>query len=317
MRATPVFKSWLMSTCAVALAQAVLATPGHAQDFTKEPAQEPTAIEVPWAQRIQDAINFGPFKFNTGVTVSEVYSDNIFVNRNNKQQDTYTVFAPYLDADVDAGQHTLKLRGGAEIGRYNRFASEDYEDFYLGADGRYRFGATTSLIGGAEYRWEHEPRESPDAVNGAEPTKYRYGDYYAGLVHRSDNIIGRVGATMTTYDFDNTPVTGGGAINNQDRNRKEYEVGSRVGYRFSPSYEAFVQGYWDARRYDSSVDDFGYNRDSKGYRAAARTCRANPPAPAPRRATSSATWFSSCAMKTACRSSTRTAMSSRSTPTAI
>lgn len=265
MRTSPVFKSWLMGTCAMALAQAVLATGAQAQDFTKEPAKEPTAIETPWAEQIQDAINFGPFKFNAGVTASEVYSDNIFVTRNNKQQDTYTVFAPYINANVDVGEHTLKLRSGAEIGRFNRFTSENYEDFYIGADGRYRFGANTSLIGGAEYRWEHEPRESPDAIgNAAEPTKYRYGDYYAGIVHRSENVIGRLGATMTTYDFDDTSVSGGGTINNQNRDRKQYEVGSRVGYRFSPAYEAFVQGYWDGRYYDQSAA----NRDSKGYRAA-------------------------------------------------
>lgn len=267
MQKTSVLKSWLMGSCAIALAQAALGVSARSEEFVKTPDPEPTEIEAPWAQRIQDAINFGPVKFNAGVTVTEVFSDNIFVTRNNKQEDFYTVVSPDISAAVDVGAHDLNFRAGADLGYYNRFSSENYDDYYLGADGRLRLGATTSLFGGATYSWEHESRESPDAVNGSEPTQYRYGDYFAGIVHRSDNIIGRLGGTIETYDFDDTP-TGGAAINNDDRDRAEYEIGTRIGYRFTSAYEAFGQAYWDARRYDDAVDDFGFRRDSDGYRLA-------------------------------------------------
>ena len=258
----------LLGSCAISLAQFALGYAAQARDFIPTPAPEPTEIEAPWAQRIQDFINVGPFKFNADASVAEVYSDNIYSTRNDKKGDAITVFKPGMSAVVDVGQHELNFWANAELGRYNRFKSEDYNDYTIGTDGRYRFNASTSLLGGAEYDWTHEGRESPDAVNGTEPTKYQQGTYWLGLVHRSADFVARLGATVNDYSFDNVSNGVGGTINNKDRDRKQVEFGTRVGYRWTPNWEPFFQGYLDRRNYDSSVDDNGFNRDSKGYRIA-------------------------------------------------
>ena len=130
-----------------------------------------------------------------------------------------------------------------------------------------RLDEATSLFGGARYDWTHESRESPDAVNGINPTRYRAGDYYAGILRSFSDFVVRVGATADTYSYDNVLSTGG-LINNADRDRIQYEAGARVSYRWSPNWRPFVQAYWDSRNYDRSVDDFGYARSSTGYRAA-------------------------------------------------
>ena len=63
-------------------------------------------------------------------------------------------------------------------------------------------------------------------------------------------------------------LSSGGLINNEDRNRKQYEVGARLGYRVTNQVQPFVQGYWVSRDYVSTFDDFGFQRSSSGYRAA-------------------------------------------------
>ncbi len=44
----------------------------------------------------------------------------------------------------------------------------------------------------------------------------------------------------------------------------------RAGYALSAEYEPFVQYATDQRRYDQPINGTGFNRDSDGYRAAAR-----------------------------------------------
>lgn len=267
MKRAAKLQRYLMGSCAVALVQGIIHQSAMAEDFVKAPAEEPSTIEAPVAQQIQNFINFGPVKFNAGASLTERYSDNIFATRNNKVGDTTTIFSPNVTASVDAGQNELNFNVGSDIGRYNRFVSENYNDYNIGTSGKYRFSPSTSLIGGAEYAWTHEGRESPDAVNGVEPTTYRQGTYWVGVVNRSGPITARVGGTINTFNFDDVAGSGG-TINNRDRDRKQVEVGTRVGYQMNATWEPFVQAYLDRRDYDSPVDDFGYRRDSKGYRVA-------------------------------------------------
>ena len=64
-------------------------------------------------------------------------------------------------------------------------------------------------------------------------------------------------------------VTGSGAINiinNDDRDRWQYTGGVRLGYEVSPRIEPYLQLAVDNRRYDATLDDLGYQRDSNGRR---------------------------------------------------
>jgi len=257
-----------MGSCAIFLAHSYSSQAANAEEFIKTPGEEPTALEQPWGTKVQNFLNFGPVKFNADASLTGEYSDNIFVTRNNKVGDTAVIFKPSITASINAARHEFNMRTGAKIGRYNRFASENYNDYNVGADGKLRLGDTSSVIAGAEYDWTHEGRESPDAVDGLEPTKYQHGNYWLGLLHRSNKIVAKVGGTLNTYDFNNV-LSSTGIINNHDRDRKEIEAGGRFGYRINQKWEPFIQSYVDRRYYDSPIDDFGFDRDSKGYRLAA------------------------------------------------
>jgi hypothetical protein len=250
---------FLMSTAAIGIVGAA-----QAREEAPFPADEQTAEATSWVDEVRDFLSVGPFDVDVNVGVAEEFTDNVFVTTNNKQSDFVTVVEPEVNVSVDVGRHDLSVYAAAELARFADHDSEDYEDYKVGADGKLRFDGNTFLFGGAEYAWEHEGRESPDDVNGVDPTEYEEGFLFGGIAHRSDQFVFRFGGTAIDLDFDDVAAAGGGTINNDDRDRTMYEVGARVGYRLDPIYELFVQAAYDNRDYDAALDDFGFNRDSDG-----------------------------------------------------
>jgi hypothetical protein len=228
-------------------------------DASAGPAPAPAATD--------QKISFGPFTLDGGLTVSQGYTDNVYATRNDKIGDGIVVIVPELSLGLREGPLELELFGNAEIGRHWDETSEDYEDFDFGLDATYRITPQNVVFGGASFGRDHEERDSPDAVNGTEPTLYYNPQAYVGTINRFDRFSVRAGGTFERLDYKDVGALGG-TINNDDRDRNLYTAGARVGYMVSPGYEVFGQGLYDLRDYDSSRDDFGFDRDSDGFSAA-------------------------------------------------
>lgn len=133
-----------------------------------------------WAQGEQGAIPGEQRKdvsaptasVNAGLDVVAGHDDNVYAVRNREQDDGYLLLLPFIDGSLRSGEAELTLRGSGEVGRYADLTSEDYDDWRLGADGRATLMSGLSLVSGAEWRWDHESRASPEAVSGLAPTQY-------------------------------------------------------------------------------------------------------------------------------------------------
>lgn len=207
-------------------------------------------------------------RLDAGLEVAAGYDDNIYVTRNREQDDFYLIVRPSLKLRLGSGDTTLTIRGAGEIARYADLSSEDYEDWSLAGDARAALSKTVSLTAGAEWRWDHESRASPDAVSGIEPTRYQRGFGYLGLIGSNGNFTGRLAGTVTRHDFDDVPGAGI-TINNDDRDRLQGEIGGRGAVRLTSGTELFLQGAFDRRDYDLQTDDSGYRRNSEGLNIAA------------------------------------------------
>ena len=246
MRDFSVFKAILMLTVAVS------ALPLAAQDAEEAPTPDRREADSGPGSRV-----------NAGFDLSVGYDDNVYATRNRELDDFYLLARPFVRADLGAGDTRLTLRGEGEIGRYEELTSEDYDDWMVSADGRARLSGNLSLLGGAEWRWNHESRSSPEAVSGLEPTQYQRGFGYLGLLGTSGRFSGRIAGTATRYDFDDVATTGG-TINNDDRDRWQSELGARAGMSLRSGAELFMQGTYDRRDYDDRLDDSGFARNSDG-----------------------------------------------------
>jgi len=224
------------------------------------------------ASMAQEAANTPPAEYSVevdaGLTLAEEFTDNVFATSNYKKSDFITVFTPWVDLSVQARDYDLSFGANAEIGRYSKYSSENYNDYSLNADGRFRLNNGMFAFGGLDYAQEHEDRVSPDSENGLEPTKYNETSGYFGLGGRVNGNSFRLGVNLLGLDFDNTPAAGGTTIDNDDRDRKEAEIGGRIGVAQIANGEVFVQGIYDQVEYDEKTDGQGYQRSSKGGQAA-------------------------------------------------
>ena len=217
-------------------------------------------------------IRVGSFLAYPEISAAIMHDNNIYAERRNETSDYVTIFSPLITLESDWEKNYLQLDAGADIDRYNDFAQENVEDYWVGADGRIDVSGTTKLFGGARWIQDHEDRGGPDSPSplvAAEPTVYDQisADLGAALTFGPASI--RLGGTLDQYDYQDVPSVLGPEINMDDRDRDVHSLGARVSFTVSRTVDIFGQYATDIRDYDTTFDDNGYQRSSDGYRAAA------------------------------------------------
>ena len=189
-----------------------------------------------------------------------VYDDNIFKVADNEISDTIMIFQPSFSVDSDWVNHAVKLAVSAAFALHASNDDEDYEDYKVELGGRADITDRSALRPALTFQRGHEARDSPDDPGaGGAPSIFHRVDGELVWGYRSEIIVA---ATLLArrYDYDDN-----GAVNNDDRDRNEYEGKLRVGYEFQPGFVAFVEPSVNLRDYLDEVDDSGANRDSRGY----------------------------------------------------
>lgn len=217
-----------------------------------------------------------PFAWRPSVSLSPMHDDNIYALPSGEIADWVWVLSPTLGGESRWDRHRLRIDAGAELGRYAEYGSEDYDDWWINADGRFDLGAGSHLFGGVGASQEHEDRGSPDAVAptealsaiDAEPTVYRSLTAQGGIVHRFGKAQLRAGGTFERLDYDDVPSLAGTTIDNDDRDRRVLGLALRLSLPVGDRLEVFAQALGNQRRYAHTPDDYGYYRDSVGYRLA-------------------------------------------------
>ena len=214
-------------------------------------------------------IRVGSFLLYPAVTGKAEYDSNIFALDKNFSaiiDDFILVVAPEVVLESNWNRHQLNLWARAALGFYTDNSTEDYEDFDFGFDGRIDIRRDTDLTIDGRFQHLHEDRGSPDAGAGINPTEFDQITSNVVFYHAQNRFSIQLRSGITYYDFDDAaaapPVI---LINHDDRDRLEWLATGRAGYDISNSTRIFVIGYYDRRNYDHIVDDFGFNRDSRGY----------------------------------------------------
>lgn len=210
-------------------------------------------------------VRVGSFLFFPWVGAEEEFNSNIFATPDHETSDLISHVQPGFILDSDWSRHRLTLRANADLGFYADNHSEDFQDYRAGAAGRLDISGTGYLTGSADYRHLHEDRSSPDDVGGAEPTEFDDISLTAGYVQEFGRFRARLLGSFDALDFEDVPGAGGATIDNDGRDRYEAEGTLRVGYEIVPQYEAYVQGSYNTRDYQRSLDNDGFNRDSHGF----------------------------------------------------
>ncbi len=248
------------------LAAAALATLCSAARAAEPPVAEAAAPEAPSPG----------FVWRPQLALTPMYDDNIYALPADAIADWVWVVSPTLSAESQWDTHRLRFDAGAELGRYDEYTSEDYDDWWVNVDGRFDLAPGSNLFGGLGFSQEHEDRGSPDAVAPAEtlaaipgePTVYTALTAQGGVVHRLGDTQLRAGATFEQLDYDDVPSLAGSTIDSDYRDRRVLGLAFRLSRPLDERHDLFVQALWNQRRYDETPDAYGYYRDSDGYRLA-------------------------------------------------
>ena len=210
-------------------------------------------------------VRLGGFFLYPGLGLSERYNSNVFFTQSNPEGDFLTVMSPSLNLKSNWNRHQLNLFANVDVGRYASKSSEDYVDARAGFNGRIDVHHDANISGGFTFQRQHEDRSSPDQAGAAEPVTYSLYHPSVAATKRFNRFSARIGADLNIYRYDDAPATGGGTVNESDRNRREVEGSARLGYDVAPGYQTFVRGSVNDRSYSSTVDDNGFKRDSNGW----------------------------------------------------
>lgn len=210
-------------------------------------------------------IHVGTLIVNPNVDTGETLNSNIYATSFNEKSDFFTTITPTVGVRADWDRNALGALVSGEIVRYARYSSEDVSNFNSSVNGRLDILQGMYADANAGYEILHEPRGSPNAVNGKTPTEYHLATFTFGYV-KSNSIIGlKLDGSVNNYDYSNVATSAGTPIIETNRNRTEYEISGRVSYELAPQYEIFVRASGNKRDYDQKFDAGGFQRSSTGY----------------------------------------------------
>jgi len=218
-------------------------------------------------------IRMGSFLLFPQLGLDGSYDTNVFRTATGELSDYFFTIAPSFKLQSQWQRGMAELYGGVSDYQYAKYSQESLADWDVGADTRYDIvGAgnepgSTSLYANGAVAELHELLSSPNTV-GNQKSPNRYYNDHAELdgTTRPGRLGFSAGGIFDRFDYLQTPLNGGGFINNTDRSFDDYQGYVKSFYDFSPGYSGFVRGTYESRSFDQFLDRTGVHRSSNGYK---------------------------------------------------
>lgn len=192
------------------------------------------------------------------------FTDNLFSVETGKSADMAFVFKPSFELSSDWDNHSLKFSAKASQAKYIDNVEENALDYGFDISGRLDALGKSNLSASLILDKDHQDRGDPDddvaGVFESEITDFTTSTIKLGGLYNEDVILVKLDVKADRIDFDDS-----GNTNNDDRDRITVKTTARVGYEWVPGSTAFVEASYDLRHFDTSVDDEGFKRSSRGF----------------------------------------------------
>ncbi len=198
--------------------------------------------------------------------VDTEFTDNLFAEKADKSADISVVFKPSIEVTSDWDNHNLKFMATAEQAKYLDNIDENSLDYSFNLSGGLDALEKSNLNAGLSLIKSHQDRGDPDDITGGfeteitEITDSTTATVRLGGLYNEDVILVKLDIKADRIDFEDA-----GDTENDDRDRIEVKTTARLGYEWVPGSTAFVEASYDLRHFDTSVDDSGFKRSSRGF----------------------------------------------------
>ncbi len=190
-----------------------------------------------------------------------VFDDNVFRAPDNTESDGFLLVQPQLTLESNWANHFLQVAAGAEIDRYFEADTNDSTTYFGSLRGRYDIDLGSYVEAFVRGGKETELRSDPNAPPGTENVN-EFRLVTAVLTGRYQGAQGFAQLRLTANQID---YNDNGTIENDDRDRNEFELAGIVGYEFLPETRLLVEAGVNMRAYHLDRDVDGLDRDSSGY----------------------------------------------------
>jgi len=215
---------------------------------------------------------YNSYQIYPSISLASQYDDNILSNNGSSQSSLVWITSPQFFAISNWSRHQLGLGIQADIGRYNDFPSENYEDWEVSLEGTYELDSETRILNAGSVSRGHLERSNPNDANGLEPTKQLISRFSAEYQQTRGQFNFSLSTSVAHIDFDDVPAIRAGiplTINQDDRDRSNYKTSLRVGYRPYIDQEYYIQTNREIRSYENQQDIINLDRTSTGYQVTA------------------------------------------------
>tara|TARA_R110002110_G_scaffold54639_3_gene156675 strand:+ start:1268 stop:2527 length:1260 start_codon:yes stop_codon:yes gene_type:complete len=211
-------------------------------------------------------IRAGGFTVFPLASVAGKYDDNIYATDVNETDDFITQLSTAVEVNSNWSRHALNLNAGVSQYIYADNTDENRLDWNVGVNGQLDVTRNSQFRGAVGYQQAHEDRGDPSSpATASEPIKYTLLTGTASFDQKFNRLTARVSGGYSEYDYKDAVSTVGVVIDQDNRDRQQYEEALRLGYDVSPDTNVYVQGTLNQRNYDLTVPVVAVNRDSDGY----------------------------------------------------
>lgn len=198
----------------------------------------------------------GTFNLNASLDLAVTSTDNLFAAPDNAPSDVDDIIygvAPNVSLTSDWSRHAVAFDAGAVFRSHEDFSSEDADDHFVRATGRFDIGSDTALRGSVRSSHQVSPRTDPDSPFIGNPVEYDRMDTGVGITHRFARFTASLDATNSEYDYDGVQAF---------RNNTESALRGRIEAELSPRIGLLLAASVDERDYDNSPQ---FNSDGQSY----------------------------------------------------
>jgi hypothetical protein len=208
-------------------------------------------------------VPLGAFRMYPSIGIGLDYDSNVYRTDGGERGDLLARVRPAVRIGADWSRYALEASIEAESWEYAVHRRERYLDAATRIAGRIDIRRGLQFEAGLGLAHLHEPRGDVDGDGNAEPITFLRWTGEAAVALQSGRFGYSIGGTYRRLDFNDVPATGGGSLNQDDRDRQTWTVEGRIGYDPLPDTELYVAGRYGLADFTASTDDSGINRDSR------------------------------------------------------
>lgn len=215
-------------------------------------------------------IRLGSFLLFPTLDLRAGYDSNVFAQPAGQQTGSaYEAIRPSLDVRSDWTNHMLNLSAYGAFGFYNSASSQNYQNFGVNADGRLDIQRDLYLSGSLGFSRTTEALGTPDVAIAQTPTVVNALPANLAFYQRFNRLFYQLSAGITRYTYQDFSAPNAATLPGFNRDRTEFGETLRAGYEVFDGLDFWLQGGVNQRRYVSSVNVSGQQRNSNGWQVQA------------------------------------------------